>query len=121
MRLFTARPVRPPENNAYPIMKRFNLTLVATFFAAIAVSAGPIVLSPERANHTATLMNTGAFLIAGGINENATLDSALLYDPNGQNPRKLKVTGTMTSVRSEHTATLLNDGKVLVAGGELSN
>jgi hypothetical protein len=66
-------------------------------------------------------MNDGRVLITGGINESATLDSALLYDPNGQNPRKLIVTGTMTGVRSNHTSTTLADGKVLLTGGELSN
>ncbi len=83
--------------------------------------ARPIVLSPERANHAASLMNDGRVLITGGVNESATLDSALLYDPNGQNPRKLIVTGTMTGVRSNHTSTTLADGKVLLTGGELSN
>src|SRR5438045_2007953 len=40
-----------------------------------------ISLSPERAGHAATLLNSGLVLITGGVNENATLNSALLYDP----------------------------------------
>jgi hypothetical protein len=48
--------------------------------------ADPIVLSPERANHAATWMNDGRVLITGGINEGATLDSALLYDGRREKP-----------------------------------
>src|SRR5437879_1575275 len=104
-------------------MKKFNLSLLLVVTASFGAwaAAGPIVLSPERVNHAATLMNTGAVLVSGGVNEAGTLDSALLYDPNSQNPRKLKVTGTMTGVRQEHASTLLSDGRVLVTGGQLSD
>src|SRR5439155_15558680 len=78
----------PQTGKGHSTMKKFNLTLLLAFFASFGALAGSIVLSPERANHAATLMNTGAVLITGGINETATLDSALLYDPNSQNPRK---------------------------------
>ena len=99
----------------------FYLCLVVFGSLNATAATAPIVLSPERANQAASLMNDGRVLITGGVNETATLDSALLYDPNGPNPRKLKVTGTMTSARSNHTSTTLTDGKVLVTGGELSN
>jgi hypothetical protein len=65
--------------------------------------------------HTATLMQNGKVLIAGGSSEGGTdFASTQLYDP---------VTGTftatvsMTAARSAHTATLLPSGKVLIAGG----
>ena len=39
------------------------------------------MLTPERAGHTATRLNSGLVLVTGGMNENATLSSAVLYDP----------------------------------------
>jgi N-acetylneuraminic acid mutarotase len=54
-------------------------------------------------------------LVVGGTDENySLLDSALLYDPvsNSWNPA-----GTLTDARSNHSATLLDNGQVLVTGG----
>src|SRR6478735_5900745 len=97
----------------------FCLCLLASGSLSAIVSAAPIELTPERANHAASLLNDGRLLITGGVNESVTLDSALTYDPAG--PRKLKATGNMTGVRSNHTSTTLPDGKVLLTGGELSD
>lgn len=97
----------------------FCLCFLASASLNAVVTAAPIDLTPERANHAASLMSDGRLLITGGVNEGATLDSALTYDPSG--PRKLKVTGTMTGVRSNHTSTTLPDGTVLLTGGELSD
>jgi hypothetical protein len=74
-------------------------------------------LTTERQSHTATLLTTGKVLIAGGW---ATLSgvsvwaNAELYDPLG---RAFSATGRMTTPRTGHTATLLPDGSVLIAGG----
>ena len=78
-------------------------------------------LAGARSGHTATLLPNGNVLVAGGYQnlppsyeEFTILNSAEQFDPN---------TGAWTSIsaletpRSGHTATLLPDGSVLVAGG----
>jgi large repetitive protein len=70
-----------------------------------------------RAEHTATRLPDGKVLVAGGIPDNTEqlqLASAELYDLS---TGKWSATGSMLTPRSKHTATLLANGKVLVAGG----
>jgi N-acetylneuraminic acid mutarotase len=66
-----------------------------------------------RASNTATLLQNGKVLVAGG-SYNDVLDSAELYDPA---TGVWSLTGSLSERRTAHTATLLSDGKVLVAGG----
>ncbi len=77
-------------------------------------------LNVARQNHTATLLPDGTVLITGGETGNSDnlvdLNSAELYDP--ANGTFTLTTGSMTTVRSSHMAALLNDGTVLIAGGE---
>jgi hypothetical protein len=54
-------------------------------------------------------------LITGGENENAWLNSAVLYDPSSG---IFTPTGNMNYSRAFHTSTLLPDGTVLITGGE---
>jgi hypothetical protein len=72
-----------------------------------------------RSAHTATLLTSGKVLIAGGANLDITAALAL-YDPStsGMTPTS-PLHPQMNSARSSHTATLLTDGRVLLAGGSI--
>jgi deoxycytidylate deaminase len=69
-----------------------------------------------RALHTATLLEDGTVLIAGGIagRPSAALDSSEIFDPASGT---FLSSGTMTTARQQAVATRLPDGRVLIAGG----
>src|SRR5205085_2654756 len=65
--------------------------------------------------HTATLLNNGMVLIAGGTDGiGGALSAAELYNPA---TGTFTPTGSMTTTRYSHSATLLNNGMVLIVGG----
>jgi Galactose oxidase, central domain/Kelch motif len=76
-------------------------------------------LGVRRRSHTATLLSDGRVLVAGGFGGPAPgpdygyLGSAELYDPA---TGTWSFTGNLDANRAGHEATLLQNGKVLVAG-----
>src|SRR5215469_4249638 len=73
-----------------------------------------------RAFHSATLLANGDVLIAGGAvqwspNQVPTDSAEILKAGTGV----LQQTGSLSTPRYGHTATLLQDGRVLIAGGEV--
>jgi hypothetical protein len=80
--------------------------------------AGP-QMSEVRYGHTATLLPNGKVLIIGGKNTDSdcvqcSSAAAEIFDPATMT---FSPTGSMFEARSFHTATLLQDGTVFVAGG----
>src|SRR5438094_7212169 len=67
-----------------------------------------------RNYHTATLLNDGRVLVAGGFYDR-DLALAEIYDPT---TKSWTQTGSLGAPRKDHTATLLPNGKVLVIGGQ---
>lgn len=80
-------------------------------------------MTSRRVWHSLTLLPTGMVLAAGGETDSCagtsctfagSVVSAELYDPSTET---FLPTGSMSASRETHTATLLGDGRVLVAGG----
>jgi N-acetylneuraminic acid mutarotase len=80
-------------------------------------------LKVPRAYHTATLLDDGMILFVGGLSSVAgtggSTGTVELYDPGSDSVMLLP--RALTTTRWAHTATLLDDGRVLVVGGFSGN
>ena len=116
-----------PRHRLVLIQVVASLIIGATAFSGssrvvFAQTAGPSwsytgSLNTGRVRHTATLLSNGKMLVVGGSiwdgGHYSGLASAELYDPA---TGAWSITGSLNVSRSGHTATLLPNGKVLVAG-----
>src|SRR5262245_28924552 len=101
------------------------LVLLSDARTASAQSRGTFIsagnMTTARVSHTATLLLNGKVLIAGGAEPVPgqrwnTLASAELFDPD---TGTFTATGDMTTARTNHRATLLPDGRVLIVSGDV--
>jgi hypothetical protein len=95
------------------------LTTVELFDPAAWTLTALASTTDPRALHAATLLADGRVLITGGMKpvtggNGVPLATAEVFDPASGT---FAPTGTMTTARAAHTATLLDDGRVLIAGG----
>jgi hypothetical protein len=74
-------------------------------------------LKNARANHTSTLLHDGHVLVCGGDNGLEALNSCELYLPSSGAIGSFEDAASMFATRTHHTATLLKDGRVFMAGG----
>ncbi len=74
-------------------------------------------MTVARAGQTITMLRDGRVLLTGGVQNvgfRSQLASAEIYDPAAGT---FSATGSMSTPREGHTATMLRDGRVLIAGG----
>ena len=93
---------------------RFASAMTTLFVGNFPQFVSTADMTIARQGATATLLNNGNVLVAGGETPAGGTDSAEVYDPSTST---FRATGSMTVVREGHTATLLNNGKVLILGG----
>ena len=123
----TANNMSVPRANATATLLKTGMVLVTTGtntqtsadlynpITRMFTPTGP--LNVARQDSTATLLQDGDVLIVGGSNSvvGGIVSSAELYDPTAATFTLLS--STLAHARAAHTATLLNDGEVLIAGG----
>src|SRR5438132_9027169 len=96
-----------------------NIVAVSEIFdPATETSIAGATLTTPRVDHTATLLPNGRVLVAGGTGASGSLTSAEIFDPANPAAGFRTLSASMGAARARHTATVLNYGKVLIAGGD---
>ncbi|CAF1306795.1 unnamed protein product, partial [Adineta steineri] len=67
---------------------------------------------------TASILTNGKILVTGGTGNSSALNSTEVYDPLTS---AWTITSNMNNARDWHTASVLSNGRVLVAGGGNGN
>ncbi|MGV3708957.1 MAG: kelch repeat-containing protein [Gemmatimonas sp.] len=101
----------------YSIEQQVRLRSAEIYDPAAGTWSSASNLSVARDNAVAHLLGDGRVLVVGGSgtgSDLAALNSAEVYDPVGNS---WTAVGNMSVARAGHTSVLLNNGKVLVAGG----
>lgn len=114
--------VSPTADQTYTLTVTNAAGGTTTATASVALGSGYFTVGAAmvhpRSGHTATLLQNGKVLIVGGsaVQGGSTVDvlEAELYDPA---TGSFQATGALLHARSRHSATLLADGRVLIAGG----
>jgi hypothetical protein len=78
-------------------------------------STAPLIT--PRGFHTATRLANGNVLVAGGRNGTVAVATAEVYNPNIPAGMWTETMGPMSGPRQFHTASMIEGGRVLIAGG----
>lgn len=110
--------IDPAMSTPFFADKVSNVTVFVLGMSGDVVNTVGAVNTP-REGHSATGLDDGTVLILGGDEDDVgggktTVASFEIYDPQTQS---FTAAGSMTQARSTHTATKLNDGRVLIVGG----
>src|SRR5712691_840541 len=107
-----------PQRRFKSLIRLIVLIAVAAAAAAcesFSLTPGQMV-ALGRVSYAMAKLNSGEVLIVGGMDINGTLlSTAEVFDPLSGKFRLTK--GAMPFARIDCSATLLNDGRVLIAGG----
>ncbi len=107
-----------PVGEEDPVPFRFPRS--GLLFDPIAQTWGsPVAAAKARIDATATRLDDGRVLVAGGSNQAGEDDRPTeLFDPSSET---FGLGPALTFARARHTATRLTDGRILIAGGTLED
>jgi len=95
--------------------KTVNLSACEIYDPVISKWSHVAPMNVPRYCHTATLLNNGKVLVAGGFGNTLELRSCEIYDPEAN---KWTVTASLNEARSEAASILLPNGNVFISGGD---